>query len=88
MLHGGRLGERPLQEKGSGYDGGRYRERAAVMGGRCRKRAAAVTESGRYRKPLPEAGGGDGSGRHIKNALRQDVSTQNTPRIFIVGYLF
>ena len=55
----GRLGERPLQEKGGGYDGGRYRERAAVIGGRYRKRAAAmsaaVTGSGRYRTPLPEA---------------------------------
>jgi phage replication-related protein YjqB (UPF0714/DUF867 family) len=57
----GRLGERPLQEKGGGYDGGRYRERAAVIGGRYRKRAAAMsaavtgTGSGRYRKPSPEA---------------------------------
>jgi hypothetical protein len=56
-----RLGERPLQEKGGGDDGGRYRERAAVIGGRYRKRAAAisaaVTGSGRYpyRKPSPEA---------------------------------
>jgi hypothetical protein len=40
-------------------DGGRYRERAAIIGGRNRKRvaamSAAVTGSGRYRKPLPEA---------------------------------
>jgi hypothetical protein len=36
--------------------------------------SAAVAGSGRYRKPLPEAGGGDGSGRYIKNALRQDAS--------------
>ena len=59
MHTAGRLGERPLQDKGGGYDGGRYRERAAVIGGRYRKRAAvisaAVTGSGRYRRPLPEA---------------------------------
>jgi hypothetical protein len=76
---GGRLGERPLQEKGGGYDGGRHRERAAVTGGRHRKRAAAmsaaVAGSGRHRRPLSEAGGGDGSGRHTNNALRQDAST-------------
>jgi hypothetical protein len=45
---------------------------------RCRRplQEAAVTES-RYRKrPLQEAGGGDGSGRYINNALRQDASTQ------------
>jgi hypothetical protein len=54
----GRLGERPLQEKGGGYDGGRYRGRAAVVviGGRYRKRAAVVTvqkasvTENRYRK--------------------------------------
>jgi hypothetical protein len=55
----GRLGDRPLQEKGGGYDGGRYGEWSAVIGGRYIKRAAAmsaaVTGSGRYRKPLPEA---------------------------------
>jgi hypothetical protein len=39
---GGRLGERPLQEKGGGCDGGRYREWATVVGGRHRKRAAAI----------------------------------------------
>jgi hypothetical protein len=37
----------------------RYRERAAFIGGRFRKRAAAmsaaVTGSGRYRRPLSEA---------------------------------
>ena len=46
-----------MQEKGGGYDGGRYRERAAVIGGRYRKRAAAMSDaSGRYRKrPLQAA---------------------------------
>ena len=37
--------------------------------------SAAVTGSGRYKRPLQEAGGGDGSGRYIYNALRQDAST-------------
>jgi hypothetical protein len=51
--------------------------------------SAAVTGSGRYRKPLPKAaitggryrkraGGGDGSGRYINNPLRQDASTGPT----------
>ena len=63
--------------------GGRYRKRAAAMSaavtesGRYRKRPLqeAVIGSGRYRRPLQEAGGGDGSGRYINNALRQDAST-------------
>ena len=55
-------------------------QRAAVTGGRYRKRVAAmsatVTGSGRYRRPLPlqEAGSGDGSGRYINNVLRQHAS--------------
>jgi hypothetical protein len=47
---------------------------------------AAVTGSGRHRRPLPEAavaggrcrqeaGGGDGSGRYTNNALRQGALT-------------
>jgi hypothetical protein len=62
---------------GGGDVSGRYRKRAAVTGGRYRKRPlqAAVTGSGRYRRPLQEAGGGDVSGRYINNALRQDAST-------------
>jgi hypothetical protein len=53
-------------------------QRAAVTGGRYRKRVAAmsatVTGSGRYRRPLQEAGSGDGSGRYINNVLRQHAS--------------
>jgi hypothetical protein len=36
---------------------------------------AAVTRSGRYRRPLQEAGGGRDGGRHTNNALKQDAST-------------
>jgi hypothetical protein len=46
-------------------EGGRYRKRAATM-------SAAVTRS--QKRPLQEAGGGDGCGRYINNALRQDAS--------------
>jgi hypothetical protein len=51
---------------------GRYRKRAAVIGDRYRKRPlqTTVTGSGRYRRPLQEAGG-----RYISNALRKGVST-------------
>jgi hypothetical protein len=43
------------------------------------QQSAAVTEGDRYRRPLQGAGGGDGSGRYINNALRQDASTRAVP---------
>ena len=54
---------------------------AAVTGSgrrRCQRplQEAAVTGDDRYRRPSQEAGGGDGSGRYINNALRQDASTK------------
>ena len=47
---------------------------------------AAVTGSGRYRRPLQEAGGGDGSGRCMNNALRQDASTLHA-RLRVTKYI-
>jgi hypothetical protein len=76
----GRLGERPLQEKGGGDDSGRYRERAAVIGGRYRKRAvamsAAVAGSGRHRRPSPEAA--VTGGRHRKRATAMAAAVTQT----------
>jgi hypothetical protein len=63
--------ERPLQEV--------IWKRAAAMSAAVaesgRPPQAAVAGTGRYRRPLQEAGGGRDGGRHINNALRQDVST-------------
>jgi hypothetical protein len=68
-----------LQEKGGGDVGGRCRKRAAAMSAAVtesgRPLQATVTGSGRYRRPLQEAGGGDASGRYMNNALRQNAST-------------
>jgi hypothetical protein len=44
---------------------------------------AAVTGSGRYRRPLQEAGGGDVSGRYMNNALRQDASTTIGMHVYV-----
>jgi hypothetical protein len=67
------------------YSGGRTRITGISGGGDVSGRyrtwplQEAVTGSGRYRRPLQETGGGNGSGRYIfiniKNALRQDAST-------------
>jgi hypothetical protein len=65
---------------GGGYDGGRYRERAAIIGGRYIKRAAAmsaaVTGSGRYRGPSSEAA--VTGGRYKRRAAAMAAAVKQT----------